>query len=59
LLIAKIHAFPDGLIDEDDLVEIKCPLTAENLTAEKATQTFPQLKSIFDKKNPDKMNQNH
>jgi len=49
----------DGLIDEDGVVEIKCPLSAEHLTAEEAIQTLPQLKSIFDKKNREKMNRNH
>ncbi|XP_036149752.1 uncharacterized protein LOC118647911 [Monomorium pharaonis] len=50
---------PDGLLDENGLIEIKCPLSAENLTAEKAIKTIPSLKGIFDKKNPDKMNKNH
>jgi len=54
-----LGASPDGLIDEDGLVEIKCPLSAEHLTAEEAIKTLPQLKGIFDKKNPDKMNKNH
>ena len=40
-------------------MEIKCPLSAENLTAEKAIETLPSLKGIFDKKNPQKMNRNH
>jgi len=54
-----LGASPDGLIDEDGLVEIKCPLSAENLTAEEAIQTLPQLKGIFDKKVADKRNRNH
>jgi len=41
------------------VVEIKCPLSAEQLTVEEAIQTLPQLKSIFNKKYPEKMNQNH
>lgn len=45
-----LGASPDGLIDESGLVEIKCPLSAENLTAEKAIETLPSLKGIFDKK---------
>ncbi|KYM97059.1 hypothetical protein ALC62_12260 [Cyphomyrmex costatus] len=45
-----LGASPDGLHDEDGLVQIKCPLTAENLTAEKAVRTLPHLKGIFDKK---------
>jgi len=43
----------DGLIDEDGLVEIKCPLSAENYTAEEAITKLPQIRNIFDKKNVD------
>jgi hypothetical protein len=50
---------PDGLIDEDGLVEIKCPLSAEHLTAEDAIEKLPGLKSIFNKRNPNNINQNH
>lgn len=35
-----LDASPDGLIDDDDLVKIKCPLSAENLTADEAIQTL-------------------
>jgi len=54
-----LGASPDGLLDEDGVVEIKCPLSAENVTVEEAIETLPQLKNIFDKKNGNKMNQNH
>jgi len=54
-----LSASPDGLIDEDGLVEIKCPLSAENLTADEAVQKLPLLKGIFDRKNNDKINRNH
>ncbi|KAL6416802.1 hypothetical protein ACFW04_014828 [Cataglyphis niger] len=54
-----LGAFPDGLIDDNGLVEIKCPLSAENLTAEKAIETLPSLKGIFEKRNPHKMNRKH
>ncbi|XP_072766253.1 uncharacterized protein [Anoplolepis gracilipes] len=54
-----LGASPDGLIDEDGLVEIKCPLSAENLTADEAVQKLPLLKAIFDRTNNDKMNRNH
>lgn len=49
---------PDGFLDDNGLVEIKCPLSAENLTAEAAIQTLPQLTNV-DKNNPEKMNRNH
>ncbi|EZA62163.1 hypothetical protein X777_06112 [Ooceraea biroi] len=54
-----LGASPDGLIDEDGLLEIKCPLSAENLTADEASQKLPQFKTVFDRKNPDKMNPKH
>ncbi|XP_077260812.1 uncharacterized protein LOC143896691 [Temnothorax americanus] len=54
-----LGASPYGLIDEDGLVEIKCPLSAEKLTADVAVKTVSQLKAIFDKKNANKMNRNH
>lgn len=45
-----LGASPDGLLDENGLVEIKCPLSTENFTAEEAISQLPQLKGIFDKK---------
>lgn len=54
-----LGASPDGLIDENGLVEIKCPMSAEHLTAEETVKTLPLRKSIFDKRNPDKINQSH
>ncbi|KMQ82941.1 hypothetical protein RF55_21408, partial [Lasius niger] len=39
-----LGASPDGLIEENGLVEIKCPLSAEHLTAEEAVETLPSLK---------------
>jgi len=54
-----LGASPDGLIDEDGLVEIKCPLSAENYTAEEAITKLPQIRNIFYKKNGDQMNRNH
>ncbi|KYM99959.1 hypothetical protein ALC62_09282 [Cyphomyrmex costatus] len=49
---------PDGLID-DDVMEIKCPQSAEHLTIEEALKTLLPLKAIFNKKYPEKMNHNH
>ncbi|KYN29111.1 hypothetical protein ALC57_01453 [Trachymyrmex cornetzi] len=54
-----LGASPDELLEEDGLVEIKCPLSAENLTAEEAIRTLPRLKTIFNKKDPNVLNQNH
>jgi len=47
-----LGASPDGLIDENSLVEIKCPLSAEHLIAEETIETLLPLKNIFDKKIP-------
>ena len=54
-----LGASPDGLLEEDSLVEIKCPLSTKNLTAEEAIHTLPRLKGIFNKKDPNEMNRNH
>jgi len=39
----KIHVLVlllDGLMDENGLIEIKCPLSTEHLTAEEAVKTL-------------------
>ncbi|EZA61676.1 hypothetical protein X777_10508 [Ooceraea biroi] len=54
-----LGASPDGIIDEDGLVEIKCPFSAENLTADETLQKLPHFKTVFDQKNPDEMNRKH
>lgn len=50
---------PDGLIDDDGIVEIKCPLSAKDVAPQVAIQQITHLKSIFDKKNNELMNENH
>ena len=57
--IAYLGASPDGLIDDDGIVEIKCPLSAQDIAPEVAIQQIPHLRSIFAKKNTERMNQNH
>ena len=57
--IAHLGASPDGLIDEDGVVEIKCPISTRNIAPEIAIQQIPHLRSIFEKKNTERMNQNH
>lgn len=54
-----LGASPDGLINHDGLVEIKCPATAEMVTAEEAINTIPVVKNIFDRKDVSKMNRIH
>ena len=46
-----LGASPDGLIEENGLVEIKCPLSAEHLTAEEAV-VIAFFERYFYKKNP-------
>ena len=54
-----LGASPDGLIDEDGLVEIKCPLTAKDLTAQEAAESLTYMKGVFDKKDSDAMSRTH
>lgn len=57
--IPYIGASPDGLIDDDGIVEVKCPHSAKDMPPEAAIQQIPHLKSIFDKRNNELMNKNH
>ncbi|KYQ54038.1 hypothetical protein ALC60_07050 [Trachymyrmex zeteki] len=50
-----LGATPDGFLDEDGIVEIKCPLSAKNLSAEEAVETLSRLKRMFNKKIGNKM----
>ncbi|XP_076656376.1 uncharacterized protein LOC143361021 [Halictus rubicundus] len=46
--IPFLGASPDGVIDDDDgIVEIKCPKTAENISPEEAIKTVPAVRKIF------------
>ncbi|XP_076301517.1 uncharacterized protein LOC143219390 [Lasioglossum baleicum] len=45
--IPYLGASPDGLIDDDGIVEIKCPYTAENVTPEEAIQSVQAVKTMF------------
>ena len=52
-------ASPDGLIDTDSIVEIKCPYSAKDTLPDDALKLRANLKSIFDKNNLKLMNKNH
>ena len=52
-------ASPDGLIDEDGLVEIKCPFSAKDFTPQEAAEALTQIKGVFNKKNSDTMSRTH
>nr|XP_034194852.1 uncharacterized protein LOC117611076 [Osmia lignaria]XP_034194853.1 uncharacterized protein LOC117611076 [Osmia lignaria]XP_034194854.1 uncharacterized protein LOC117611076 [Osmia lignaria]XP_034194855.1 uncharacterized protein LOC117611076 [Osmia lignaria]XP_034194856.1 uncharacterized protein LOC117611076 [Osmia lignaria] len=57
--IPYLGASPDGLIDDDGLLELKCPQSAENLTAINAIETIRHLRNIFDKRDIQEMNRKH
>ncbi|XP_076545845.1 uncharacterized protein LOC117609781 [Osmia lignaria lignaria] len=57
--IPYLGASPDGLIDDDGLLELKCPQSAENLTATDAIETIRHLRNIFDKRDIQEMNRKH
>ena len=50
---------PDGIVDDDWILEIKSPYTAANMPAEKAIRNIPEVRRIFDKKNVEKINKKH
>ena len=41
-------ASPDGLIDEDGLVEIKCPFSAKDFIASETAEALTQMKGVFE-----------
>ena len=54
-----LGASPDGLIENDTIVEIKCPYKAKGLTVEQALQNDKELRRIYDAKDSSKMNKTH
>lgn len=56
--IPYLGASPDGLIDEDGVVEIKCPYTARNGNLEKCIEEMPALRRIYNSKR-DGLNKSH
>lgn len=57
--IPYLGASPDGLIDDDGIVEIKCPYSAQNADLDKVITEKPNLRNIFDRKDKNFMNENH
>ena len=61
--IDRIHPFlgakPDGLVGTDGIVEIKCSYSARHTTIDDAIKNIKAVRSIFDSKDPTKMNENH
>ena len=54
-----LGASPEGLIDEDGFVEIKCPFSAKDVIASEAAEALTQMKGIFEKKHPNIMSRTH
>ena len=54
-----LSATPDGLTEDDELVEIKCPYKAKGITVEQALEIHKDLRKIFDTKNPEAMSTSH
>ncbi|XP_076237868.1 uncharacterized protein LOC143181370 [Calliopsis andreniformis] len=57
--IPFLGASPDGVFDEEGIVEIKCPKTAENLSPEEAIKTVATVWRIFQDEMGTAMNKNH
>ncbi|KYN14507.1 hypothetical protein ALC57_13287, partial [Trachymyrmex cornetzi] len=58
--IPFLGASPDGLIEEDGIVEIKCPFAARLLTPEDAIAgNISNLRSLYKNKEDEKMNRSH
>ena len=57
--IPYLGASPDGIIEPDGIVEIKCPFSAKDLSVEEAIACLPRLKRIFTGANLHVMNKNH
>ena len=45
-----LGASPDGLIADDSIVEIKCPMSCENMSLNDVWEQKKNIRSIFDKK---------
>ncbi|XP_076546922.1 uncharacterized protein LOC117610562 [Osmia lignaria lignaria] len=52
-------ASPDGLIDKEGIVEIKCPKTAENLLPKEAIKSVAVIRRIFVDAEGNALNRNH
>ncbi|XP_046143470.1 uncharacterized protein LOC123988250 [Osmia bicornis bicornis] len=57
--IPFLGASPDGLINEEGIVEIKYPKTAENLLPEEAIKSVAVIRRIFADAEGNSLNRNH
>ena len=57
--IPFLGASPDGLIDHDGIVEIKCPSATKDNTVDYAIEHNINVRRIFDRTNKDLMNKTH
>ena len=57
--IPYLGASPDALIDNDGIVEIKCPFSAKDVSVDYAIEHNINVRRIFDRKNKDSMSKTH
>ncbi|XP_046144009.1 uncharacterized protein LOC123988344 [Osmia bicornis bicornis] len=55
-VVPYLGATPDGLVDDDTIVEVKCPESAKDLSPAEAIQQLPTIRRIFQ---GDEMNKIH
>ena len=54
--VPHLGATPDGLVDDDTIIEVKCPESAKDLSPAEAIEHLPAIRRIF---RGDEMNKNH
>lgn len=57
--IPYLGASPDGLVEPDGIVEIKCPYRSKDIAVDAAIALRPNRRSIFGGKEKGHMNKNH
>ncbi|XP_076249296.1 uncharacterized protein LOC143188754 [Calliopsis andreniformis] len=55
-VVPYLGATPDGLMEDDTTIEIKCPESAKNLSPTEAIQQLPAIRRIY---RGEEMNKNH
>ncbi|XP_053984288.1 uncharacterized protein LOC128879304 [Hylaeus volcanicus] len=55
-VVPYLSATPDGIVDDDTIVEVKCPESAKDLSPAEAIQQLPAIRRIF---RGDELNTNH
>ncbi|XP_029054467.1 uncharacterized protein LOC114881772 [Osmia bicornis bicornis] len=55
-VVPYLDATPDGLVDDDTIVEVKCPKSAKDSSPAEAIQQLPAIRRIF---RGDEINKSH